>query len=119
MGKKTPPSDLYPLWTTARVNAFLRSGFRRMSRTWPPMFDALKRDRRRSEDGKRYEYQCYVCQLWYNATSVQVDHLDPCGSLNGFDGAEAFLRKLFCSVDGLGTICKGCHQTKTKLERGS
>lgn len=120
MGKKTAQSSLYPLWTEARVNAFFRSGFRTMSRKWPPMFDALKVNRRRSADGKRFENQCYVCKEWFAQKLIQVDHIEPCGSLKGIDDAELlaqFLRKLFCSVEGLGTVCRPCHAIKTAEER--
>jgi len=117
MGKKTPQSDLYPLWTQARVNAFLRSGLRTMSRKWPPMFDALKVNRRRSADGKRFENQCYVCKEWFAQKLVQVDHIVPCGRLQGFEDLEAFCRNLFCSVEGLATACRVCHAAKTAEER--
>lgn len=45
---------------------------------------------------------------------VQIDHIEPAGSLKGFDDLPGFVERLFCEVDGLQVLCKdGCHNKKT------
>jgi len=46
---------------------------------------------------------------------IQVDHVEPCGSLKTFEDLPGFVRRLFCEADGLQVLCKAnCHRRKTK-----
>ena len=116
MGRKTPPCPVYPKWTTARFNQFIRSALRSSFNRWPPKFDTLKKAQR-TVVGKRhkYEYQCASCGEWFKQKEVQVDHIVPAGS--SLHDWNTFIEKLLVGEDGLQVMCKPCHQVKTQEER--
>lgn len=118
MGKKTPQSKLWPLWTEARVRSFIRSALRAAYAKWPPRFEALKQARRAykgTDKRRKYEYQCACCKGWFKGTEVQVDHIEGAGST--LEGWDSFIERLFCGVEGLQILCKSCHNTKTQEEK--
>ena len=65
------------------------------------------------EAKRRKRYQCAKCKKYY--LKVQVDHIVPIGGFK--NDWNAFIDKLFCSVDNLQSICKKCHSKKTNKER--
>jgi len=85
---------------------------------WPPRFDAIK-ESRRAVVGKRHKWEikCAVCKKWHMQKNVQVDHIEPVGTLKSYDHLADFVRKLFVSSDKLRTVCKECHQQITNEER--
>lgn len=121
MGKKTPPFEPYPKWTTAKffgwIRAILRQGYTR----WPPKFKVLQEAKRVKPPDKRgrhkWEYKCAVCGRYKPATQTQVDHIVPCGSLKDWDDIPSFAERLFVGEDGLQVICSTCHKKKTKQDR--
>ena len=118
MGKRTPPFEAYPVWTTARFWSFIRAGLRGMYRRWPPKFTVLKNSRRAVKKGRqRWEFQCALCSKWFKQTEVEVDHLIPAGRLNTYDDLPLFVSRLFCPEDKLQCVCKVCHKKKTKEEK--
>ncbi len=63
---------------------------------------------------RKWEYECAGCGHWFKSTEVQVDHIEPCGSLKSFSEMATFAERLFIEVDGLQVLCKdGCHGKKT------
>lgn len=104
-------------WTEAAFWAFIRSGLRGMSRRWPPLVRlAMKRQRRPNQSSNRrmkWEFQCQDCQRWFPGKLVEVDHIEPCGSLKSFEDLPGFAARLFCEVDGLQVLCNECHGAKT------
>lgn len=125
MGKKTPPFQPYPAWTTARFFSFVRSALRAAFRKYPPKYQILAaakkqltpKQRERRGGNQKYEYQCALCQKWYGAKYVEVDHIVPCGSLKSFEDLPGFVERMFPSIDGLQVVCKNCHSIKTKEDR--
>ena len=98
-------------WTEARYWQFVRSLLRKGSVRWPPRSMALKAARRPysgPNPRQRWEYQCKLCGLWWAATAVQVDHIEPCGNLAG--DVAGFVERLFCEPDGLRVLCRECHK---------
>ena len=118
MPKKTPPHEDYPQWTTARFWSFIRSQIRAGFRRWPPKYECLA-DAKRAVTGQRHkaEYQCNLCSKWFKQKDVEVDHIEPAGSLKGWEDVSNFVRRVFVSKDKLQVLCNTCHKAKTKQER--
>lgn len=99
---------------------WLRSGLRKLSRRWPPIFEALAAAKRPYEgDNKRrkFSYECAECLEHFDAKSVAVDHRIPAGQLNNKEDIADFVEKLFCTAEGLQVLCHTCHDIKTYMER--
>ena len=121
MGKRTPPFDSYPSWTTARFWSFVRAALRSAYRRWPPKYEVL-REARSGYKGKgrqKYQYTCCTCKQKFKATEVEVDHKVPAGSLKDYEDLPMFVKRLFCPKEQLQVICKPCHKEKTKNERAA
>ena len=65
----------------------------------------------------KYEYTCAECKGWFQNKEIQVDHIEPAGSLNKYSDIGGFCKRLFCEIDGMQVLCKPCHQLKTNEER--
>ena len=100
--------------------SMIRSALRQKSRWWKPV-SQCKQESRRAYKGinkrQKWEYQCNKCKGWFKSDEVNVDHIEPAGSLNCSNDLPAFVDTLFCEVDNLQTLCKTCHDEKTQLER--
>lgn len=116
MPRKTPPFPEYPSWTTSRFFSFLRAALRRAYTRWPPKYQVVegaKRVTKKRGVRYRYEYQCSVCSRYYPRKEVEVDHIEPAGSLKSFDDLGGFAERLFVSADKLRLLCKSCHYKVT------
>lgn len=106
--------------TEAAFWSMIRSALRQKSRWWKPIAQC-KQLAKRAYKGKnkrqRWEYQCNKCKGWFKSDEVNVDHVEPAGSLNNAQDLPAFVETLFCEVDNLQVLCKSCHDVKTKLEK--
>ena len=119
---KTPPYINYPAWSTSKFFGFLRSALRAGYNKYPPKWEVLKKAQRpyQGPDKRcKWEYVCAGCGKLYKSADVSVDHIIPAGSLNSFDDLAGFCQRLFCGVDGLQLLCKGCHHAKTQEERSN
>lgn len=99
---------------------WLRSQLRRISRRWPPVYEALANakvpytgDNKR----KKWRYECADCKQLFDGKNVSVDHIEPVGTLLKKSDIADFIEKLFCSVDKLQVLCDNCHDLKTYMER--
>lgn len=119
MGRKTPPFENYPPWTEARFWGFLRSALRRASDRFPPKQQAKILYRRKYNGGGRqkWEYQCVDCKEWFAEKNIEVDHIEPVGTLRDWSDLPDFCKRLFCGVEGFALRCRPCHQIKTNRER--
>lgn len=102
-------------WTEASFWGFIRSGLRSMSRRWPPRRNALTAARRhyRGENKRqKWEFLCSACEGWFKATEVQVDHIEPVGSLLSWDDVAGFAKRLFVEKEGLRVLCQKCHDKR-------
>ncbi len=108
-------------WTEAQFWGFLRSGLRKMSQRFPPLarlaLDACKRASQSDNKRIKWEYQCVDCEGWFPRKKVQVDHIEPCGSLRSFEDVRGFVERLFCEPDGLRVRCEDCHNRRTQSDR--
>ena len=136
MGTKTPPFAAYPAWTQAKFFGFLRSGLREKFNRWPPKYEAIKAAAvtmhvmdtdgiyTRYKTGKKAGelktvkmYACSECKQLFKQKEVQVDHINPAGTLKSFKDLETFVENLFVGIAGLQVMCKPCHEIKTNKER--
>lgn len=120
MAKKTPPFKEHQAWTEARFWGFVRSALRKSWTRWPPRFEVLKQASRpyKGPDKRRkLEYQCEVCKKWFMNKEVQVDHIEPCGTLRTYEDLPAFVKRLFVGVGKLRVLCKSCHTTVTNKQK--
>ena len=104
-------------WTEAAFWGFLRSGLRQMSRRWPPLVELVNAVRRPSQSAnkrQKWEYQCAECRGWFPRKGVEVDHVEPCGSLRSLQDIAGFVERLFCEPEGLRVLCEGCHAARTR-----
>lgn len=100
--------------------SMIRSMLRSKTRYWKPIAKCKKESRRVYKGvnkRQKYEYQCNICKQWYPEKVIAVDHIIPAGSLKSYSDLPDFVKRLFCEVDGLQTLCKTCHDLKTKKER--
>lgn len=112
--------------TEAAFFNWLRSGLRRMSQKWRPIYGTLNDHRRvgNAEDKRKWGnritwvYQCCECMEWKPKKAVQVDHEPPAGSLTCYEDLPGFCERLFVERGpNLRVMCKNCHGTKTKGQK--
>lgn len=103
--------------TEASFWSFIRAALRQKSRWWKPIAKC-KRNARRDYKGpnkrQRFEYLCNICGNYYPDKEIQIDHINPVGSLQCGDDLKEFVDRLFCEEDGLQSICTNCHNSKTQ-----
>lgn len=118
MTKRTPPNSNYPAWSDAKFWQFIRSGLRAKWVRWPPRYEILK-DGRRAVKGKRHKWEikCSVCKKWHQQKNIQVDHIEPVGTLKAYEHLPEFVRKLFVPKEKLRIVCVKCHAKITKKWR--
>lgn len=100
--------------------SFIRSGLRQKSRWWKPITEcklAAKRAYKGPNKRQKFEYQCNQCKNWFPEKQINVDHIEPAGSLNCAADLPGFVERLFCEQDNLQVLCESCHDVKTKKEK--
>ncbi len=100
--------------------SFIRSGLRQKSRWWKPITEcklAAKRTYKGPNKRQKFEYQCNQCKNWFPEKQINVDHIEPAGSLNCAADLPGFVERLFCEQDNLQVLCEACHDIKTKNEK--
>lgn len=116
----SPPFPEHPDWTTAKFWSYIRSGLRSKWMRWPPRYKALELARRKSlSSNKRlkYEFQCALCEDWFQRDDVEVDHIEACGKLQRYEDLPGFVKRLFVGVDKLRVLCKQCHRVTTQISK--
>lgn len=102
----------------------IRATLRNSSRWWKPISEAKKLAKRAYKGPnkrQKWEYQCNICKGWFTDKEVAVDHIVEAGSLKDYNDLPAFVKNLFCEVDGLQVLCNkrldgkdSCHILKTR-----
>ena len=90
-------------------NQVVISALRRLWMRDPNRYKCLSNARK-----SRGIYVCALCKNEFGCKEVQVDHIQPIGK---FTNWEQFIIRLFCELDNLQVLCKGCHKTKGKEDR--
>jgi len=102
--------------------SFIRSALRQKSRWWKPISLAKQKAKRKYKGSNRrqkFEYQCNKCKNWFPDKLINVDHINPAGSLKCANDLPGFVERLFCEIDNLQVLCSNCHNEKTKKEKDS
>ena len=110
-------------WTPARRHSFIVSVLRTGTRRWPPKFETLaeaKTEKKTNVATGRVaqHYRCALCSNDFPATGVQVDHVKPVVSADGFTTWDAYIDGMFCEKSNLQVLCLACHKVKTLEEKG-
>lgn len=102
--------------TESQFFGFIRSGLRQKWTRWPPRFAAIKQ----AEvvvAGKRW-WKCEMCNGLFKQKDVEVDHIEPAGTLTAFEHIGDYCKRLFVEVDKLRVLCKKkCHAAVTAASR--
>lgn len=118
--QKVPRTRNAGTMTESAFWSFIRSALRQKSRWWKPITQC-KLSSRRPYKGplkrQKFEYQCNKCKKWFPEKKINVDHIQPAGSLNCSADLPGFVERLFCEVNNLQVLCTHCHDIKTKNER--
>jgi hypothetical protein len=100
--------------------SFIRSGLRQKSRFWKPITQcklAARRPYKGPNKRQKFEYLCNVCNKWFPEKKINIDHIQPAGSLRSAQDLPGFVERLFCEIDNLQCICESCHNVKTQNEK--
>ena len=65
----------------------------------------------------KWEYSCKGCNNWFKGKDIHVDHISPVGSLKDYSDLPRAVENLFCELNNLQVLCKGCHNSKTFSEK--
>lgn len=108
--------------TEAEYWSMILSALRRTTRFWKPILLCLEAGKRPSQSGNKrlkYEYHCQSCNNWFPRSQIQVDHIIPCGGINGPDKINPWLEKAHVEnwPKTLQRLCKPCHTKKTNEEK--
>lgn len=115
----------YPTWSNARFWQFIRSALRSAFMSWPPKYELIKENQRtltpkqRARKGARHTYECKCnkCKKWFKKTEVEVDHIEPVGSLKSLEDLPGFVSRMFVGKERLRLLCKPCHRKVTEEAR--
>jgi 5-methylcytosine-specific restriction endonuclease McrA len=120
MPKNSKQSEVVPELTESQYWSTIRSALRTGMRFWKPKLNVMNRAKRKYEgENKRqkFAYECEHCKGLFKATDVQVDHIQPAGSLLSYQDLPQFVERLYCGEDGLQVLCSECHRKKSNEER--
>lgn len=98
----------------------IRSLLRNLSRWWKPMQLALKASSTTYMVGRRRRvmFLCAVCNKLHDRKDVEVNHIEPAGSLRDYNDLAEFCERLFVEdISKLEVLCKPCHLEITKGQR--
>lgn len=69
---------------------------------------------------KKFMYLCQGCGKFFDKKEVQVDHIEPVGSVPDWPGNpgdwEKYIKAVNCEVENLQILCKPCHNKKSAEE---
>ena len=110
------------IWTEGRLKGFIISTIRSGMRRYPPKYqslnDAKVGKRVNPKSGRTAEYyKCAGCDGEFVKKDVQVDHVLPVvDPVDGFQGWDVYITRMFCPVENLQVLCRNCHSKKSKSE---
>lgn len=64
------------------------------------------------------KWQCNHCKKMFLKKDVEVNHIEPCGSLRDYHEIKPFHDRLFVEdISKLEVLCKGCHKIFTEKSK--
>lgn len=109
--------------TEAEYWGKVRSALRKAFAYWKPAQAAMKHAecgaRVNPKTGRQKKaYRCAICGLEGFSEEMQLDHIDPCGTLRSSEDLVKFLERLTCEDSSqFQLLHKTCHQQKTNEGR--
>lgn len=106
--------------TESQFWSMIRSTLREKSRWWKPVSicrDKARRPYKGPKKAQKYEYQCNQCKRWFSGKEINIDHIEPVGTLKSEDDLIGFVNRLFVEADKLQVLCIECHDIKSKEDR--
>ena len=104
-----------------KLKAFIINTLRRASFRWKPRGEAKKKYKVKVGEYKtgraKYGYKCAKCEGIFKSGEVKMDHIDPAVPLDGWQGFDIFIERMFCEESGFQCLCAECHDAKTAIER--
>ena len=104
-----------------KLKNFIINTLRRASFRWKPRGEAKKKYKVKIGEYKtgraKYGYECAACGVVSKSGEVKMDHIDPAVPLDGWQGFDIFIERMFCDEEGFQCLCEGCHDEKTGIER--
>ena len=120
MGKRVERTRCGNTWTESRYFNFLRGVQRMGFKKYPVKYQCLEAARRPYDGTDRrikWLYTCAICKQEFLQKDIEVDHIEPAGSLTSIDHIAGFIKRLFCEIDNLRVACKPCHKEITAEAR--
>jgi len=99
----------------SRFSKYILRALRKLFFYWPPRKEARKRALVKKE-GKNEYYTCAICRSIFIRKDTHVDHIIPVVGPEGITSFDAYIDNLFCPMENLRVLCKGCHNEKTREE---
>ena len=104
-----------------KLKNFIINTLRRASFRWKPRGESKKKYKVKVGEYKtgraKYGYSCAACKEVFKSGEIKMDHIDPAVPLDGWQGFDIFIERMFCEESGFQALCKGCHDEKTGIER--
>tara|TARA_R110000868_G_scaffold69210_2_gene204031 strand:- start:989 stop:1369 length:381 start_codon:yes stop_codon:yes gene_type:complete len=103
--------------TSSAFFSMIRSSLRQKSRWWYSVKVCKERAQipyKGPNKRRKYSYICELCKGEFDAKTINIHHIEECGSLNSFDDIPGFVERLFCNSDKLICICTKCHAKEHK-----
>ncbi len=66
----------------------------------------------------RNQYTCAGCKGVFPNKEVNVDHIEPVVTEQGFTTFDDYIYRMFCPIENLQVLCSECHNAKTLTEVG-
>ena len=109
-------------WTPARKHAFIVSVLRAGTRRWPPKYQTLAEAKTKKKtnvlSGRMAQhYRCAQCRKDFALSAVEVDHIRPVVSSEGFTTWDDYIERMFVGKEGFQVLCVACHRAKTLNEQ--
>jgi hypothetical protein len=97
----------------SKKKSFAIASLRRASYRWVGRYSAFNG----SKVG-RNQYKCEMCpeDVVHGRKDVQLDHRIPIVPVEGWDGFDNYIDRLFVEKEGFAVLCKPHHKEKTVKE---
>lgn len=106
--------------TEAEFWSFILSALRKATRFWKPAIDKKLEGRRPNQSSNKrlkWESSCECCKKWVPEKDIEIDHIIPCGGLNGPEKLVGWVDHAFVEIEGFQRLCSTCHLKKTLEEK--
>lgn len=130
MSKKSPTPWLWSstFKTKAAYFSWVRGQIRRIWSKYPVKTDfknsrlrpvtTEERDQKIFHPSTKKVGQCEICNNWFAASKLEVDHKIPTEGCTSIDGMKEFLIRMAAEdPKNFALLCKPCHATKTLADK--